>query len=183
MLEGRGHILITLARCAIAEALGMSLDGHVPIRDEWLSERGACFVTLKKHGQLRGCIGTLQAHRPLLEDVHANAINAALHDPRFPPLSPAEFAEVKIEVSLLSPPKPLPVHDESELMKWLRPGIDGVVLEYGQHKATFLPQVWQQLPDPRQFLAHLKMKAGLAPDFWHPEMRVYTYQVEKYEET
>jgi len=176
-------MLTALARGAIAEALGTAPQAPVLAHAAWLDRPGASFVTLKKDGRLRGCIGTLEAYRPLAEDVRANAVHAALHDPRFPPLEARELPHVRIEVSLLTPPRPLPVDGEAELLRRLRPGIDGVILAYGARKATFLPQVWESLPDPRRFLAHLKMKAGLPPDFWHADLRVATYRVERFEET
>ncbi|MDX8411085.1 MAG: AmmeMemoRadiSam system protein A [Mariprofundaceae bacterium] len=178
----KGHILTMLARSAISEALGRSLDGDAPLQEDWLQQKGACFVSLKKNGELRGCIGSLEACRPLLQDVHANAVNAALHDPRFPPLTLAELDEVRIEVSLLSPTRRLEFASEAEALSQLTPGRDGVAFEYGHHKSTFLPQVWEQLPDPTVFMAHLKIKAGLAADFWHEDVLIYKYSVEKYSE-
>jgi len=180
--QNKGQILVSLARSAISDALGQSLDGFVPHQEDWLQEKGACFVTLKINGTLRGCIGSLEAHRPLFEDVHANSVAAALHDPRFPPLTISELAKVNIEVSLLSPVRKLDVHSEEETIARLRAGEDGVVFQYGNQKATFLPQVWEQLPDAHQFLAHLRIKAGLPPGFWHPDVLIYTYTVDKFSE-
>ncbi|GMR00395.1 MAG: hypothetical protein BMS9Abin18_1241 [Zetaproteobacteria bacterium] len=182
MTEDKGRILLSLARSAISDALGQSLDGFVPHQEDWLQEKGACFVTLKMNGKLRGCIGSLEASRPLFEDVHANAVAAALHDPRFPPLTIDELAKVNIEISLLSPMQKLDVQSEEETIARLRPGEDGVVFQYGNRKATFLPQVWEQLPDAHHFLAQLRIKAGLSPDFWHPDVLIYTYTVEKFSE-
>jgi len=178
----KGRILLRLARSAISEKLGMSLDGYLPLDAPWLNEKAASFVTLKKNSQLRGCIGSLEAYRPLLQDVTANAVAAAFHDPRFPPLAPEELEKIRIEVSVLGPLEPVRALDEDDFIVQLKPGIDGVVLEYGPHRATFLPQVWEQLPDPRSFLAHLKIKAGLPADFWHRDMLLYKYKVEKYKE-
>jgi len=178
----KGRILLTVARSAIAEALGMPPDDAAPIQADWLQEKGACFVTLKKDGELRGCIGSLEARRPLLQDVHANAIHAALHDPRFPLLSLAELEDIRIEVSLLSPSTRMAFTSESDALNQLRPGHDGVIFECGSHKSTFLPQVWEQLPDPAMFMAHLKLKAGLPADFWHEDVLIYIYNVEKYAE-
>lgn len=177
----RGLILLPLARGAIAEALGR----HYPLPrfdEPWLTEPGASFVTLTRDGELRGCIGSLEARRPLVEDVRANAVNAAFRDPRFPPLSSREFSDIRVEVSLLSPPEPLTVASEQEAWEKLRPGMDGVILEYGPYRATFLPQVWKQLPDPDRFLAHLKAKAGLPWDFWAPGVRLARYTVQKWKE-
>jgi len=182
MSKNKGQILLSLARSAISDALGQSLNGFTPHHDDWLQAKGACFVTLKINGNLRGCIGSLEAHRPLFEDVHANAIAAALHDPRFPPLTVDELHKTTIEVSLLSPMRKLDVQNEEEAIAKLRPGQDGVVFQYGGRKATFLPQVWEQLPDVHQFLAHLRIKAGLPPDFWHPDVLVYIYKVDKFSE-
>ena len=180
--RGRRDILLTIARSAISEALGLSLNGFIPFQADWLQKKTACFVTLKMNGKLRGCIGSLKAYRSLDEDLYANAIAAALHDPRFPPLTAEELDKVKIEVSLLSPMRRLKVSSESEAVAALEPGRHGVVFQYGEHHATFLPQVWEQLPDARQFLAQLRFKAGLAPDFWHPDVLVYTYRVERFSE-
>jgi AmmeMemoRadiSam system protein A len=140
-------------------------------------------VTLTKDGNLRGCIGSLEARRPLIIDVRDNAVSAAFSDPRFPPVAPHELEDLHIEVSVLSPARRLPYDGPDDLIAKLRPGVDGVVIERGWHRATFLPQVWEKLPDPREFLAHLCLKAGLAVDAYRrPGLDVYTYQVEKFEE-
>jgi AmmeMemoRadiSam system protein A len=178
----RGDILTGLARAAIARELSISFDEPVSIETDKLQERAATFVTLKMHGKLRGCIGTLEAHRSLIEDVRANAVAAAFHDSRFDPLSAGDYAHIQIEVSVLSIPEAMHAHSEAIACSRLRPGIDGVVIKFGAHKATFLPQVWDQLPEPKDFMAHLKVKAGLAADFWHPEILLYKYQVNKYRE-
>lgn len=175
-----GRTLVQLARAAIDEALGGT--PVWPATGARFDAPGAVFVTLLRDGSLRGCIGSLEACRPLREDLVANAVAAATRDPRFPPLTAAELPRVKIEVSLLSPPRPLAVHGEAEVLAAVRPGIDGVILEHGRHRATFLPQVWTQLPAPRDFFAHLKQKAGLAADFWAPTLRVSTYTVRKWSE-
>jgi hypothetical protein len=152
----------------------------LPSRIAALAEPGATFVTLYRAGKLRGCIGTVTAWRPLGEDVRANAMAAAFRDPRFPPLLQDEFPGLAVEVSLLDPPQPLPAADEREALTQLRPGIDGVVLECGRHRATFLPQVWDQLPDPLDFLAALKRKAGLAERYWGDDLRLARYEVRKF---
>ncbi len=180
--EDKDRILLTMARSAISERLGMSLDGYMPVNAPWLNEKGACFVTLKINGSLRGCIGSIEACRPLIEDIHANAVAAAFQDPRFPPLTLEEFERLRIEVSVLTPLEPMAFSSEEDAANQLRPGVDGVVLQYRHHRGTFLPQVWEQLPDPRMFLAHLKLKAGLAADFWHPDVLLYRYRVEKFSE-
>ena len=176
----KGATLLKLARSEIASKLGHEADA--PIQASWLAEPGASFVTLTRQGELRGCIGTLEAYRPLGLDVRENAVAAAFHDPRFMPLTLAEFEEIRVEVSLLSPAEPLAVASEADVLANLRPGIDGVVFEYGHYRSTFLPQVWEQLPDPAEFLAHLKRKAGLAADFWAGQVRLSRYTVTKWKE-
>jgi AmmeMemoRadiSam system protein A len=179
-VENKGKILLPIARASIADALGEKL-----IADEnaiWLQDRAACFVTLTQEGELRGCIGTLEAHRSLLEDVKANARSAAFHDPRFSPLKKKELDYTEIEVSLLSPTQAMEFTTEQEALAQLRPGIDGVVFEFGRYRSTFLPQVWEQLPDRIEFMAHLKHKAGLQPDFWADQVRLYRYSVNKWRE-
>lgn len=175
-----GSVLLPIARAAIARELG-----HEHPADEnarWLREPGACFVTLKLDGRLRGCIGTLKAHRPLLEDVKSNARSAAFRDPRFPPLSRHELASTRVEISLLSAIETIECADESLALAQLRPGVDGLVFEYGYHQSTFLPQVWEDLPDAAEFLATLKQKAGLPPDFWDAEVKLARYTVSKWSE-
>jgi AmmeMemoRadiSam system protein A len=135
----------------------------------------ATFVTLKKQGQLRGCIGTLAAQRPLVEDVVYNTWQAAAHDPRFEPLRADELPDLHVSISILSPPQALTVTSEQELYEQLRPGEDGLIIEDGYNRATFLPSVWQQLPDPIDFVTHLKLKAGLSADHWSTTMRLQRY--------
>lgn len=176
----RGPTLLALARTAIAHSLGLkAATDEMP---HWLQEPGASFVTLTQNGQLRGCIGSLSAHRSLGEDVRANAVAAALRDPRFPALTVAELERTRVEVSVLSPMQPLAFNSEAEAIAQLRPHIDGVVLEYGGHRGTFLPQVWEQLPAPKEFMAQLKRKAGLSADFWADGVRLQRYTVEKWKE-
>jgi len=173
----RGPILIGIAREAIA-----SEDDFQP-RDwseDWLREEGASFVTLKLDGDLRGCIGTIDPRRALGDDVAANARAAAYRDPRFPPVSHAERGRLEIEVSVLSPRAPMSAASEADAIAQLRTGIDGVYLEYGHARSTFLPQVWESLPDAIDFLAELKRKAGLPGRFWHPDIRLSRYTVEKF---
>jgi hypothetical protein len=176
----QGHTLLKLAREAIAAELGALLPAAP--EQAWLDAPGATFVTLTQQGDLRGCIGSLQAYRPLLEDIRANAVAAAFHDPRFPPLKVSELATTRVEVSLLSPMQPMPFDSEAGALAQLRPGIDGVVIEYMHHRSTFLPQVWEQLPTAQEFMAHLKRKAGLPGDFWAPDVRLARYTVEKWKE-
>ncbi len=177
-----GAVLLQVARAEIAQALGLQAEITLPQDADWLAAQGASFVTLMKQGELRGCIGTLEAHRPLLEDVRKNARAAAFEDPRFFPLRREEFADIRVEVSLLSVPEPLAVETEAEALARLRPHLDGVVLEYGWHRATFLPQVWEQLPEPREFLQQLKRKAGLPADFWADNLLLSRYDVQKWKE-
>jgi AmmeMemoRadiSam system protein A len=168
------HPLIDLARAAIAARFG----GQTP----YISGEGedlACFVTLWKDGELRGCIGSLRAERPLAEEVAQRAVDAAFHDPRFPPLRPEELDQVDIEISVLQPPEPLEVMDEADLLRKLRPGVDGLILADGSHRATFLPSVWEQLPAPRDFVRQLKRKAGLSADHWSATLRFERYGAEK----
>jgi AmmeMemoRadiSam system protein A len=193
-----GTVLCAIARRAIATKLGLpdrpfaTTPAAVPFGpgdaaahrddDSWLHLPGAAFVTLTKHGTLRGCIGTLEAHRSLRDDVAANAVNAAVHDPRFPPLTPAELGETHIEVSVLSAPEPVPFTNHADAVSRLRPRVDGVILEYGSHRGTFLPQVWEQLPHAGDFLAHLVRKAGLPADWWDDSAHLSRYTVTAFEE-
>lgn len=148
-----------------------------------LKELGASFVTLTRKGELRGCIGALEAHQTLAEDVQEHAVVAALQDYRFPPVEPEELPEIEIEISRLTPAKLLEYDKPEELLLRLRPCIDGVVLKSGVRRATFLPQVWDNIPDPATFLSYLCQKMGAAPDLWrHKKLEVYTYQVEEFHE-
>ena len=177
----RGKVLLPIARASISSALG-----RVQQADEdaiWLQEHGACFVTLTQQGELRGCIGTLEAHRPLLQDIKANAQAAAFRDPRFAPLTVAELDNTDVEISLLSAMSPLVFSTEHDALTQLKPGIHGVVFEFGRHRSTFLPQVWEQLPNVSEFISHLKYKAGLSPDFWAEEVRLSWYTVSKWKES
>jgi hypothetical protein len=176
-----GQALLTIARNAVADKLGAATEPAPQAMPE-LKLPAATFVTLTKDGELRGCIGRLQASRPLAEDVAANAIAAAFDDPRFPPLRRDEFAAVRFEVSQLTPAEDFPVRDEADACARLRPGVDGVILSHGCRHATFLPQVWESLPKPERFLAELKKKAGLAPDFWSPDLLLLRYAVKKWHE-
>jgi AmmeMemoRadiSam system protein A len=177
--------LLTMARDAITRSVRHQelLPIDLNTLTETLQQVGASFVTLTKRGELRGCIGSLEGRRPLAEDVRDNAISAAFHDPRFPPVSPDELQDLRVEVSVLSAPQPLAYDGPDDLMTKLRPGVDGVVIESGWKRATFLPQVWEKIPDPKQFLEFLCRKAHLPADAYrHPGLDVYTYQVEKFEE-
>jgi len=178
--DDAGEVLLPLARAAIAAELGESLAA----RDDaaWLRSTGACFVTLMKAEELRGCIGTLEPHRALGDDVKANAVAAAFRDPRFKPLARAELDAVRVEISVLSAVETMAFRDEADALAQLRPDIDGVIFEYGYHRSTFLPQVWEDFRDPRTFMGHLKYKAGLPPDFWHAGVKLSRYTVYKWKE-
>lgn len=176
-----GQTLLPIARASIVGALGRRQAALEAA--PWLHEPGACFVTLTQQGELRGCIGSLGAHRPLLADVKANAVAAAFHDPRFAPLSARELEITEVEVSLLSPMQALTFASEAEALAQLRPGLDGVVFEFGARRSTFLPQVWEQLPDTDAFMAHLKHKAGLPVSFWAEGVRLQRYTVSKWKES
>lgn len=139
---------------------------------------GASFVTLNLHGELRGCIGSLQAYQPLADDVAQNAFNAAFRDPRFAPLDDSERDALDLHISILSPSTPIHFTSEADLLRQLRPGIDGLILQDGHHRGTFLPQVWESLADPVDFLAHLKRKAGLPSHYWSPTLQVQRYTVD-----
>jgi AmmeMemoRadiSam system protein A len=175
-----GSVLLPLARSAIAAKIG--IEHRASADATWLNSIGATFVTLTLKGRLRGCIGTLRAARALLDDVRHNAVAAAFSDPRFKPLTREEYASVSVEVSVLSPLTPMRFGDERDALAQLRAGIDGLVFEYGHHRSTFLPQVWDTYHDPSEFLGHLKYKAGLPPDFWDPEVRLSRYAVTKWRE-
>ena len=180
MSVNQGEILLPIARSSISEALGQPLEAAE--NAVWLQDKAACFVTLTQHQQLRGCIGTLKAHRPLLDDVKSNARAAAFQDTRFSPLTAKELNFTEIEISLLSATQLIDFSNEQEALAQLKPGIDGVVFEYGSYRSTFLPQVWQQLPDTTEFIAHLKQKAGLSPDFWADDVKLSLYTVSKWQE-
>ncbi|MGZ6346973.1 MAG: AmmeMemoRadiSam system protein A [Anaerolineales bacterium] len=148
-----------------------------------LKEHGASFVTLTVHGNLRGCIGALEPYQPLVEDVREHAIAAALEDPRFPPVQPAELENIEIEVSRLTPPTKLEYKDTNDLLAKLRPNVDGVILRDDWQRATFLPQVWEKIPDKDEFLSNLCYKMGASPNFWRQKhLDVLIYQVEEFHE-
>jgi len=180
-----GRRLLRIARASIEQSLGGKPDA-LSDEEPWLRERRATFVTLQQDGRLRGCIGSLEAHRPLGEDVAASARAAAFDDPRFTTLGSSELARTDIEVSLLSAAKRIRFESHAELIAQLRPGVDGLILEEGGaetgRRATFLPQVWEGLPDPEQFMAHLKQKAGIAQNADLRRCRVKRYRVLKWRE-
>jgi len=175
-----GEMLVSIARSSIAASFG--IPSAIPEIAAFLHRPGATFVTLKMQKRLRGCIGSLQAHRSLVEDVKANARAAAFHDPRFAPIVLDDLPAMKVEVSVLSALAPLAFRNQDDALAQLRPGEDGVVLEFGHHRGTFLPQVWENLPSPAAFLSELKRKAGLSPDFWDDNVRLSRYTVSKWAE-
>ena len=178
-LDEAGTKLLSIARGAIES----KLFGSASMPDApWLRQNGATFITLTKDGALRGCIGSLEAARPLGDDTAENAIAAAFRDPRFPPMSATEWPGIKVEVSLLSAPKPMRFADEADLVAQIRPGEDGIILECDGRRATFLPQVWESIPDKRQFLGELVRKAGLPADLRLGRCRVWRYKVTKWKE-
>ncbi len=177
------ELLLKLAREALEK--GVCGEPLPPLDLEKLTphlrEIGASFVTLTRHGDLRGCIGTLEAHIPLAEDVREHAIAAALQDYRFPPVEPDELPEIDIEISRLTPPVPLDYREPLDLVNCLVPFTDGVVLKSGFRRATFLPQVWEKIPDPALFLSYLCQKMGAAPDLWQrKKLEVFIYHVEEF---
>jgi len=177
--------LLRVARAAITAAVkraplpAIDVDAQTPL----LRDDGASFVTLTKDGRLRGCIGTMEAHQPLIRDVQEHAVAAAMSDFRFPAVKIGELAEIRIEISRLTALQPLDYATPDELLQLLRVGIDGVLIAAGGRQATFLPQVWEQLPEPEVFLSHLCTKMGAAADVWKEQpIEVFIYQVEKFSE-
>jgi len=177
--DDAGKVLTGLARAAIARGATRSRSAQDDEKgaNAWLDAPGAAFVTLTQDGQLRGCIGSLVAHRALQDDVTSNARAAAFDDPRFMPLQAEELARTRIEVSVLSAPVPMPFACRDDALAQLRPGIDGVILTAGRRRATFLPQVWEELPDKEEFIAHLFRKAGLPADYWGDDVTISRYTV------
>jgi len=169
--------LLRIARDSIAHRLSGLAPPTYDSVDPSLRALAASFVTLTIEDRLRGCIGSLEPYRPLLDDVQANACAAAFQDPRFPPLTAQDLARVRIEVSVLSPLERVPAATETEALARIRPFEDGLVLRHGRQRGTFLPQVWEQLPDRATFLQHLKLKAGLPSGFWDDRMELYRYSV------
>ena len=177
--------LLAIARQAIEDGVrGKTLEQiELDELSPNLREPGASFVTLTKKGELRGCVGALEAYQPLVEDVREHAIAAALQDYRFSPVAPEELSELIIEISFLTPPVQLEYKKPEELLDRLRPGIDGVIMREGMKRATFLPQVWQKLPDQTQFLGHLCQKMGVDENYWRKNiLKIFTYQVEEFHE-
>jgi MEMO1 family protein len=182
-LHDAGLALLAIARAAIGHRLGVYAEEPRTDVVPWLARPGATFVTLMLEGRLRGCIGSLAASRGLGQDVAENAVRAALHDPRFAPLTAEEWARCEIEVSVLSAAKPLQFADEAQMLAQLRPGEDGVILEHEGRRATFLPQVWASLPDKKTFLGELVKKAGLPADTRLARCKLWRYRVVKWKQS
>lgn len=180
--SNRAHLL-RVARDSIAAEFGRgTLTAIAPAPDPVLRHIRASFVTLKRQGALRGCIGALEAIRPLFEDVRHNARAAAFHDPRFRPVTESELPDLHIEISVLSPPQPLEVVTRAELVRSLRPAQDGLIIQEGRRRATFLPAVWESLPEAEDFVSHLMQKAGLPPAYWSADLRCFIYATESFGE-
>lgn len=178
---GDAEVLLTSARRAIAH--GLEHEHQPPVVDvsnfePHLTRLGASFVSLHRGTVLRGCIGTLEARRPLISDVVVNACNAAFRDPRFSPLRHKELAAVHLEISLLSEPERMSVSSETELIAQLRPGMDGLILQESERRGTFLPVVWESIPEASRFLRELKRKAGLPARYWSDSIEVWRYHTE-----
>jgi AmmeMemoRadiSam system protein A len=182
--EAHARELLRLARKVITETVGQIYEGSPPdLSSDAFKVKSATFVTLEKKGVLRGCIGTLVSSDTIETNIAENAVSAALHDYRFRPVTPDELSEIKIEISILTPPKSLEFKNESDLLAKIRPGIDGVILSRGRFRATFLPQVWDQLQTRELFLSHLCLKAGLPEDDWQrPGIEIQLYQVQHFSE-
>lgn len=181
-LEPHASELLDVARTSVEHGLEHGAQLRIDARDYPvpLREALACFVTLNRLGRLRGCIGTLEAQRPLIEDLAANAYKSAFEDPRFAPLAFEELDDLEIEVSVLSTPEPMNVQSEAELIAALEPGVDGLVIDDGRHRATFLPKVWEDLQRPVEFLEHLWAKAGLDAHEWPANLRCQRYRAENF---
>ena len=172
--------LLQIAKDSIA--YGLKHGKPLPVNSkEYASEfqaQRATFVTLEIERQLRGCIGMLEAVRPLVIDIAENAFAAAFRDPRFSPLTATEYEQLEIHVSILSSAEPMSFYSEEDLIRQLRPGIDGLIMQEGGHRGTFLPSVWESLAEPEEFLQHLKQKSGLASNYWSDSLKVSRYECE-----
>lgn len=185
LTDGEKQTLLRLARTSIEHAVaGKTLPPlDISTLTPALREDGASFVTLTIHGDLRGCIGALEAYQPLAEDVREHAVAAALQDPRFPPVSEGELDSISIEVSRLTAPRELEYASSDDLLKKLNPHVDGVILKHGHRRATFLPQVWEKIPNPAEFLNQLCYKMGAHASLWRDtKLQVLVYQVEEFHE-
>ena len=181
--EEERKILLKTADDAIKHGLetGKTLTLDLENYPEKLRKNGASFVTLKIDKKLKGCIGTLEAHRPLIQDVAQNAYSAAFRDPRFPPLTKEEYPKISKHISILSESSPISFTSEEDLLKQIHPGIDGLILSDKGYRGTFLPSVWESLPEPERFLQHLKLKAGLTQNHWSDSLQIERYTVEMVE--
>ncbi len=182
--DSHGLELLRLARGSIEH--GIRFDEPSPIDDAGLPAElagpAATFTTLRQEGELRGCCGSLEALRPLAVDVAHSAFRAAFRDPRFAPLGEGELARIRLEVAVLSPLEPVVVSDEADLIDQLRPGVDGLVMQAGRRRATFLPKVWESFPEPQRFIAALKVKCGLLDDDWPEHLEFQRYRTTAYAE-
>lgn len=171
------NILLDVARRSIEYGLQHACPLPLNAQDysDALQQLRATFVTLHLQQQLRGCIGTLNAYQPLINDVAEHAFAAAFRDPRFEPVSAREAPQLDIHISILTPATPMTFTSEEDLLRQLKPGVDGLILESGHHRGTFLPSVWEQLPQPEKFLQHLKLKAGLVAGYWDNTIKVSRY--------
>ncbi len=189
LTDKEGKTLLNMARTCISNKFdNNSKDNHlkkmkVEFENNIFYEKRGVFVTLHKNGCLRGCIGTLEPVKSIIDGIKDNSLNAAFQDPRFSPLKLNELNEIDIEVSILTKPKKLKYTNSKDLLLKLKPNIHGVIIKYNKHKATFLPQVWEQLPDTKDFLSHICQKAGLVSDEWeNGKLEVFTYQVQYFKE-
>lgn len=172
------QVCLHVAHQSILHGLEKGSALHVTTDDysNELQQHAASFVTLHKQGQLRGCIGALEAYQPLINDITEHAYAAAFQDPRFPALEENEYDDLEIDISVLGKPELITFESEEDLLKQIRPNIDGLILEFGANRGTFLPSVWEQLPDQKEFLNHLKMKAGLPINWWDNSAKISRYE-------
>jgi AmmeMemoRadiSam system protein A len=177
-----GDVMLDLAEASIRNGLhkGRHLTVKTASLPDALRQSRATFVTLRLGSALRGCIGSIKPKRPLAQDVSNNAYSAAFHDPRFPPLGPDEYPELSIHLSVLSDMKTVDFTNQADLLSQVRDGRDGLLLESNSQRGLLLPSVWKDLPDKRQFLRHLKMKAGLQPDFWSDQLKIRRFTTQTF---
>ena len=180
--DAEKNILLTLASTAIEQGLSRPQEFEIDLSgySEKLRQIRASFVTLHLDNALRGCIGTLEAHRPLVSDINHNAYAAAFRDPRFSPLTQTEFKHLDIRISVLTPAESMSFSSEDDLLSQIRPGVDGLILTDGNNRGTFLPSVWESLQDKNDFLMELKQKAGLRKNYWSDSIRVERYETSSF---
>jgi len=178
LTEDEQQTCLLVARNSILHGLeyGSALDVETKNYTENLTQHLASFVTLHLQGQLRGCIGALEASQPLINDIAEHAYAAAFKDPRFPALSQNEFNNITLDISVLGKPEPIVFKNEQDLLKKIRPGVDGLILEHGYNRGTFLPSVWEQLPSVNDFFQHLKIKSGLPENWWQDDVKISRYE-------